>query len=48
MGVMKNLFVGAVALVAIGVSVVAHAADMPTKAPITPPPIEGWTFTLTP
>ena len=45
-GVMKNLFVGA--LVAISTGVAAHAADMPVKAPITPAPIEGWTFSLTP
>ncbi len=26
-----------------------NAADMPTKAPITPPPaIQGWTYSLTP
>ena len=43
---MKNLFFGA--LIAIGASVAAHAADMPVKAPITPAPIEGWTFSLTP
>ena len=44
---MKNLFVGG--LFAIGTSVAAHAADMPTKAPITPPPaIQGWTYSLTP
>ena len=43
---MKNLFFGA--LIAIGASFAAHAADMPVKAPITPPPIEGWTFSLTP
>src|SRR5262245_36646511 len=30
-------------------SAAAHAADMPVKAPITPPPpIERWTFSLTP
>jgi hypothetical protein len=34
---------------AIGAGVTAHAADMPTKAPITPPPaIQGWTYSLTP
>jgi hypothetical protein len=44
---MKNLFVGT--LIAIGASIGAHAADMPTKAPITPPPaIQGWTYSLTP
>jgi hypothetical protein len=44
---MKILFVGA--LIAIGTSGAAHAADMPTKAPITPPPvIQGWTYSLTP
>ena len=44
---MKNLFFGA--LIAIGTSIAAHAADMPTKAPITPPPvIQGWTYSLTP
>ena len=43
---MKNLFFGA--LIAIGAGVAAHAADMPVKAPITPAPIEGWTFSLTP
>ena len=43
---MKNLLVGA--LVAIGTSIAAHAADMPTKAPITPlPAIQGWTFSAT-
>ena len=46
---MKNLFLRSVMVVAIGMSVAAHAADMPTKAPITPPPaIQGWTYTLTP
>jgi opacity protein-like surface antigen len=38
---MKNLFRASVALIAVGVSVVAHAADMPTKAlpaPVSPPP----------
>jgi hypothetical protein len=46
-GVMKNLFVGM--LIAVGASCAAHAADMPTKAPIAPPPaIPGWTFSLTP
>ena len=30
---MKNLVLGSVALVAIGVSIPAHAADMPVKAP---------------
>jgi hypothetical protein len=45
--VMKNLLIGA--LIAIGTSAAAHAADMPTKAPITPPPvIQGWTYSLTP
>jgi len=35
--------------ITIGVSGAAMAADMPTKAPITPPPvIQGWTFSLTP
>ncbi|MGB6270125.1 MAG: hypothetical protein WBF44_00910 [Pseudolabrys sp.] len=44
---MKNLVLGT--LIAMGVGVATHAADMPTKAPITPPPpIEGWTFSLTP
>ena len=44
---MKNLFVAT--LIALGVSFAAHAADMPTKAPIAPPPaIAGWTFSLTP
>ena len=33
---MKNLFRASVALIAVGVSVVAHAADMPTKAPPAP------------
>jgi hypothetical protein len=43
---MKNLLVGA--LVAIGTSIAAHAADMPTKAPITPlPAIDAWTFSAT-
>jgi opacity protein-like surface antigen len=32
-GAMKNLFVGGVAFVVLGVSVAAHAADMPVKAP---------------
>ena len=46
---MKNLFLRSVMVVAIGMSVAAHAADMPTKAPITPPPaIQGWTYSLTP
>ena len=45
---MKNLFLRSVMVVAIGMSTAAHAADMPVKAPITPPPIEGWTFSLTP
>jgi hypothetical protein len=45
--VMKNLLIGA--LIAIGTSAAAHAADMPTKAPITPPPvIQGWTYSLAP
>jgi len=36
---MKNLFFGSVALIAIGAGVVAHAADMPTKAlPVITPP----------
>jgi opacity protein-like surface antigen len=38
---MENLFRASVALIAVGVSVVAHAADMPTKAlpaPVSPPP----------
>ena len=44
---MKNLLVGA--LVAIGTSIAAHAADMPTKAPIlSTPAVPSWTFTLTP
>ena len=44
---MKKLLVGG--LFAITTSVAAHAADMPTKAPITPPPaIQGWTYSLTP
>ena len=44
---MKNLVLGT--LMAIGAGVTAHAADMPTKAPITPPPaIQGWTYSLTP
>jgi hypothetical protein len=44
---MKNLLVGG--LVVIGTSVAALAADMPTKAPITPPAtIQGWTYSLTP
>jgi hypothetical protein len=46
---MKNLFLRSAVLVAMGVSVAAHAADMPVKAPMTPPPaIERWTFSLTP
>ena len=45
---MKNLFLRSVMAVAIGMSAAAHAADMPVKAPITPPPIERWTFSLTP
>ena len=45
---MKNLFLRSVMVVAIGMSAAAHAADMPVKAPITPAPIEGWTFSLTP
>jgi hypothetical protein len=46
---MKNLFLRSAVLVAMGVTVAAHAADMPVKAPITPPPaIPGWTFSLTP
>jgi hypothetical protein len=46
---MKNLFLRSVVLVAIGMSAGAYAADMPIKAPITPPPaIERWTFSLTP
>jgi len=44
---MKTLFIGA--LIAIGASIVANAADMPVKAPIIPPPvIQGWTYSLTP
>src|SRR6476620_876565 len=44
---MKDLLVGG--LVAIGTSVAALAADMPTKAPIPPPAaIQGWTYSLTP
>ena len=45
---MKTLFIGA--LIAIGASIVANAADMPTKAPPIPPPaaIQGWTYSLTP
>ncbi len=43
---MKNLLVGA--LVAIGTSIAAHAADMPTKAPITAPPaVQAWIFSAT-
>jgi hypothetical protein len=46
---MKNLLLRSVVVVAISMSAAAHAADMPVKAPITPPPaIEGWTFSLTP
>src|SRR5262245_29158446 len=46
---MKNLFLRSVVVAAIGMSAAAHAADMPVKAPITPPPpIERWTFSLTP
>jgi hypothetical protein len=45
---MKHLFLRSVIVVAIGMSTAAHAADMPVKAPITPAPIEGWTFSLTP
>ena len=45
---MKNLFLRSAVLVAIGANVAAHAADMPVKAPITPAPIEHWTFSLSP
>ena len=45
---MKNLFLRSVVVIAIGLSPAARAADMPVKAPITPAPIEGWTFSLTP
>jgi hypothetical protein len=46
---MKNLFLRGLFLFAIGIGAAAHAADMPVKAPITaPPPIERWTFSLTP
>src|SRR5262249_25677613 len=39
---MKNLLFGSVALVAIGVGVAAHAADMAVKAPPAPPPPYNW------
>ena len=41
---MKNLLRASVALIAVGVSVVTHAADMPTKAPPAPvsPPPYNW------
>jgi opacity protein-like surface antigen len=40
---MKNLFVASVALIVIGVSVAAHAADMAVKAPPpAPPPPYNW------
>src|SRR5262245_16577177 len=45
---MKNLFLRSIVLAAIGASAAAHAADMPVKGPIAPPPIERWTFSLTP
>jgi hypothetical protein len=46
---MKRLFLGSLAVFVIGASVIAHAADMPTKAPIKPAPaIPTWTFSLTP
>src|SRR5262249_39647249 len=35
---MKSLAVGSVALIAIGVSIVAHAADLAVKAPLLPAP----------
>lgn len=39
---------GSIAML-VGASCIADAADMPVKAPIAPaPPIEGWTFSLTP
>lgn len=45
---MKRGF-GGLAVFVFGASAIAHAADMPTKAPIKPPPaIPGWTFSLTP
>lgn len=47
---MKKLLFRGTALVAIGMTVIAHAADLPTKAPpLTPAPaIPAWTFSLTP
>ena len=44
---MKNLFLRSVMVVAIGLSTAAHAADMPVKAPITPPPIFGFALRAT-
>src|SRR6516165_10607848 len=37
-GAMKNLVLGSVALIVIGVSIPAFAADMPVKAPPPPAP----------
>jgi opacity protein-like surface antigen len=39
---MRTVFLGSVALVAIGVSVAAKAADMPVKAPLLPEPPYNW------
>jgi hypothetical protein len=45
---MKNLSLKCVIVFAIGMSAAAHAADMPTKAPIKPlPEIQAWTFSAT-
>jgi opacity protein-like surface antigen len=38
----RNPFLGSVALFAILVSVTAHAADMPVKAPPLPSPLYNW------
>jgi len=46
---MKNYLLRSIVLIACGVCVTAHAADMAVKAPPAPmPAIEGWTFSLTP
>jgi opacity protein-like surface antigen len=39
---MRKVFLRSIGLVAIGVSVAAHAADLPVKAPLFPVPPYNW------
>src|SRR5262244_2931829 len=46
--VMKNLLVAFAVALGLCSSAVAADVNMPTKAPIAPAPIQGWTYSLTP